>query len=169
MLSELGIKAELDLRNPESENDYPVTSPLEDRIHYEIITGSSYAAFWENSDRVRNQFAFLLNEENYPCFFHCLAGADRTGGLAFLLEALLGMDENEIIADYEITPHRFRNGSKEEGTDTFYDEIAFVNIFKSFPGESFAEKARYYLKERCGFSDRELDWFIGFMTEEVSK
>ena len=36
-------------------------------------------------------------------YFHCTHGADRTGTIAYLIEALLGVDESDRITDYELT------------------------------------------------------------------
>jgi protein-tyrosine phosphatase len=38
-----------------------------------------------------------------PAIFHCAAGKDRTGVLAALLLAALGVDDELIVADYELT------------------------------------------------------------------
>lgn len=38
-----------------------------------------------------------------PVYFHCGAGADRTGCTAIMLEAILGMSESDISKDYELT------------------------------------------------------------------
>jgi hypothetical protein len=36
--------------------------------------------------------------------FHCIRGHDRTGIIALLLLALVGVTPDEIIADYELSP-----------------------------------------------------------------
>ena len=36
-------------------------------------------------------------------FFHCRIGADRTGTMAYILEGLLGVPEEERLQDYELT------------------------------------------------------------------
>ena len=41
--------------------------------------------------------------EGKSVYFHCAGGADRTGTLAFLLEALLGVSESDLSKDYELT------------------------------------------------------------------
>jgi hypothetical protein len=40
--------------------------------------------------------------------FHCARGNDRTGIIALLLLALVGVDAGEIIADYELSPDPYR-------------------------------------------------------------
>ena len=38
-----------------------------------------------------------------PAIFHCAAGKDRTGVLAALLLAALGVDDDDVVADYGLT------------------------------------------------------------------
>lgn len=165
MIENLGMKGELDLRNPETEGDCPVESPIQDQLNYFNQPGSSYVAFWTDYDRARSEFEFLLNEDNYPLFFHCRVGADRTGALGFLILSLLGVDENTAVSDYEITPGRYRIGNKtDEGG--YYNFPGFIQVFKEFPGETNSEKARYFLAEKCGIANEKIDWFINFMLED---
>jgi protein-tyrosine phosphatase len=42
---------------------------------------------------------------NHPMVFHCTAGKDRTGLMAMLLLGALGVDSDDIAADYELTTH----------------------------------------------------------------
>lgn len=55
-------------------------------------------------------FHFLADENNYPLYFHCNAGADRTGTIAFLLNGLLGVSEEDLTRDFELTS--FSSGGK---------------------------------------------------------
>jgi protein-tyrosine phosphatase len=42
---------------------------------------------------------------NHPMLFHCTAGKDRTGLMAMLLLGALGVPNDEIARDYELTTH----------------------------------------------------------------
>lgn len=48
-------------------------------------------------------FETLAEPSNYPIYFHCTHGADRTGTVAFLLEGLLGLSYEDITRDFELT------------------------------------------------------------------
>ncbi len=48
-------------------------------------------------------FALLLEVENTPLLFHCMAGKDRTGVVAALILAALGVDEKAILDDYLVS------------------------------------------------------------------
>jgi protein-tyrosine phosphatase len=45
----------------------------------------------------------LADETRLPAVFHCAAGKDRTGLVAAVLLAVLGVSEEEILDDYELT------------------------------------------------------------------
>lgn len=45
----------------------------------------------------------MVAETEGPVVFHCVAGKDRTGIVAAVLLALLGVDEEDIVADYVLT------------------------------------------------------------------
>lgn len=53
---------------------------------------------------------------NLPVYFHCGQGADRTGAMAVMLEAILGLSESDISKEYELTSFsgalRKRNSSE---------------------------------------------------------
>jgi protein-tyrosine phosphatase len=50
----------------------------------------------------------LADEARLPAVFHCAAGKDRTGMVAALLLSVLGVAENDILDDYELTS-RYRS------------------------------------------------------------
>jgi protein-tyrosine phosphatase len=45
----------------------------------------------------------VLAEGEHPAVFHCAAGKDRTGILAALLLIALGVPEDAVVADYQLT------------------------------------------------------------------
>lgn len=63
----------------------------------------------------RSQYAFreifrvLADKENYPVYFHCIAGADRTGTVAFIINGLLGVSYEDLTRDFELTLGRYRS------------------------------------------------------------
>jgi protein-tyrosine phosphatase len=45
----------------------------------------------------------LTDDEGLPALFHCAAGKDRTGIAAALLLSVLGVDEETVLDDYELS------------------------------------------------------------------
>lgn len=76
----------------------PSTMPL-DEIY--LLMLDRYA------DRFVGVLRTLADEAQHPIVFHCAAGKDRTGLVAALLLALLGVDDETIAADYALTADAF--------------------------------------------------------------
>ncbi|MFI6985277.1 tyrosine-protein phosphatase [Embleya sp. NPDC050154] len=53
--------------------------------------------------QIREVLDILAAADAPPAVFHCAAGKDRTGVIAALVLALLGVDEEDIVADYVLT------------------------------------------------------------------
>jgi protein-tyrosine phosphatase len=53
----------------------------------------------------------LADETRLPAVFHCAAGKDRTGMVAALLLSVLGVPEQDILDDYELTS-RYRTSER---------------------------------------------------------
>jgi len=72
-------------------------------ISFEDVAGM-YAGMLEH---FAPQFAAVVraasDEADLPILFHCTAGKDRTGVAAALLLAALGVPDEHVIADYELT------------------------------------------------------------------
>ena len=82
-------------------------------------------------------------------YFHCAGGADRTGTMAFLIEALLGVSECDMSKDYELTS---LDGSHvRERNQTNADKYAFtllINYLRTFEGSTMKDKVVTWAKTR---------------------
>jgi hypothetical protein len=54
-------------------------------------------------DRVAESLNTLAGGSNLPAVIHCTAGKDRTGVLSAIILGLLGVDDEQIMADYCLT------------------------------------------------------------------
>ena len=121
MRDSLKIKTEIDLRST-GDDGGQTENAIGEGVNYIKIPLGQYANVldyetWSNLDKseksgnfdannknaVKQIFELLADEKNYPMYFHCNAGADRTGTLALLTNGLLGVDEQMLIKDYELT------------------------------------------------------------------
>lgn len=104
----------------------------------------------------------FANEENYPIYMHCQIGRDRTGTLAFLINALLGVEEADLQLDYELS---FMSKS---GCADFKDGIAP----STFMGDHFWSLYRYIdnYKDEGTLSEKTEQFMldIGVTTEEIA-
>ncbi len=97
----LGIRTELDLRSKVK----GVRSPLGKGIKYVSVTAPYYTGIASNDSKedLLEELRVFCDPENYPVYFHCSLGRDRTGTLAFLLLAIAGVSEQDVYMDYEIS------------------------------------------------------------------
>jgi len=96
-MKELGIVTELDLRNEASGLDpCPVDGVAV--IHKPMEASGNF--YGTNREMVVEIFEVLADKANYPMVFHCAIGTDRTGYIAFLINALLGVEEESLYRDY---------------------------------------------------------------------
>ncbi len=129
----LGVKTELDLRSSRDDGGQESCS-LGESVYYTQISISQYACLIpefrrgnrgyvaSTANAMRSIFDVLANEENYPVYLHCNAGADRTGSLTYLINGLLGVSYEDLTKDFELTSFsqsgaRWR-GSIEDGVLT---------------------------------------------------
>lgn len=169
LLNVLGIKTDLDLRGYEEEapiaelNYVPVACPW-------YSSGSNH--IWLN-DYNKEEFAKAIkvfaNPDNYPVIFHCSLGRDRTGTLAMVLGGLLGLDENTLMMEYELSVFsywgtngstKYNNGLRNNIHDTY------LYIENNYEGDTFSEKVENFLLE-IGVTAEEIDSIRSIMLEEV--
>lgn len=96
-MQELGIVTELDLRNEATGLD---PCPVEgvQVIHKPMVASNNF--YGTNREMVVQVFEVLADESHYPLVFHCAIGTDRTGYIAFLINALLGVADTDLYRDY---------------------------------------------------------------------
>lgn len=112
---------------------------------------------------------------NYPIYFHCNTGANRTGSLAYFINGLLGVSYEDLVKDFKLTSfsvygNRFR--SKVED-DKFVHDGEFAGIYQcdtanyvafgklhELISTNYAQEngelcsaIEYYLKKVCGITD----------------
>lgn len=99
---ELGIKTEIDLRS-QGETTYGI-SPLGASVKYENFDCPYYDdIFYIKQENLRDIIRQFADERNYPIIFHCQIGRDRTGTIAMLINGLLGVEEDDLYRDYEMS------------------------------------------------------------------
>ncbi len=158
----LGVKTELDVRADE-EAVYLSKSPLGGEVAYHRIP-----MLWdgnilqENPEPLRQIFALLAQEENYPMIIHCNIGTDRTGLICFLVNALLGVSEYDLCVDYVFSNFAAIKGSRS--ADTIREE--YLPLINKAAGETLSERTYNYLLEQ-DVAQADLDAVIRIMKESA--
>ena len=184
-LDTLGVKTEIDLRGDSPSQDlsdprltylnYPIwmyTTIIPDFTLTYPYGGPTVGFESFQIPNIKLIFETLADESNYPVYYHCAVGADRTGTISYLINGLLGVEFDDLTRDFEITSFsgagdRYRSFVNED--DTFDSSGVYRNsdnnwmawgkmntVMKAFYGED--EKPLYfaienYLKEVCDISD----------------
>ena len=170
LVGQCGIQHEIDLRGKDgrdpSDGDVATESPLGGDVWFTIADkAASYAltpvATWQLY--LRCVIDAVTHRE--PVYFHCTAGADRTGTLACVLEGLLGMNQSDIDKDYELTT--FYSGS---GTDALArrrnetDWAKLINAINAVSGDSFRDKCVHFAVGTCGITMADINAYRAAMT-----
>ena len=158
-----GIRTDLDLRNPTDPGFTGDSSPLGSSVNYINTVGVQYASIFKVPEKFLKELLVFADPANYPVYIHCAAGRDRTGTLFFLLGALLGIPEKDLLADYELT--YLSEYSYPAGDTTGHDWfMAFWDRLNSFPGANLQEKAEACCKH-LGLTDSQIDTIRAVMLE----
>ena len=151
----LGIKTEIDFRSVTETGGYTESSISGANFSYVTLGGYS-DAFTTYASAYKEAFSMLADKDNYPIYMHCTGGADRTGTVAFLLNALLGVSELECVQDYELTTFSIYSArNTKHGAYAGYYQ-GFREKLDAFDGDTLQEKVENYLLS-IGVTAAELD------------
>lgn len=142
-LNDLGISVDLDLRGIK-DSEARVKAVMPETVYLKLPVEKNLGRGTGNTQElyqqaIRSIIGWL--SEGRAVYFHCAGGADRTGSLAFLIEALLGVSESDLSKDYELTTFgrvntRLRNyRATEEETHILYELVTYLRTFGA-PGTS---------------------------------
>lgn len=138
MLEDFRIRTDMDLRWSVENNEN--RNALGNEIQRTYYGAPMYTDIFleENKETVRRIFSDLAVEESYPIYMHCTYGLDRTGTICCLLEALLGVSEEDIRRDYQLSGlHR-----------KYLNDIPFNSLLimlREQEGETLQENVHNYL------------------------
>lgn len=167
----LGIRMELDLRGYTAESGYRTESPIQGAKLEQIqIDGYSAAFDSDWTENYRQIFSLMADPNHYPMYIHCTAGADRTGTIIFLVNALLGVPEELLIQDYELTSfsvHGIRStyDPRDGGFGSLF--AFFQNRLHRYKGETLAQKTENYMLS-IGVTQDEIDSIRQIMLEDAT-
>ena len=127
---------------------------------------------------IREIFRVLSDENNYPAFFHCNAGADRTGTVAFLINGVLGVSYEDLTRDFELTSGRYRSAIvdgtfAEDGVmqDNAGNYIAWDKMYQTMMKDygtedgTLASAIENYLVTVCKVKEQEIESIKSIMLE----
>ena len=158
MLYTMNVKTEIDLRRTDNNEVGGLkegTSVLGNGVKYyqcPMDYSVDYLGGEDNDASLRKVFSILGNKDNYPLFFHCSIGTDRTGYVAHLINAMLGVSEDHLWRDYLFS--NFANIGGKRSRSTIED--SYPKLIKEQEGKTYQEKATKFLLDK-GIKQSELD------------
>ena len=186
-LNDLGVDIDLDLRglppgtqggsgerNPWTSND-PIQYVNIQLWHYFHLQAVQYPvpeiSEGESSDIYQSTIRTIISwlKEGKVVYFHCHGGSDRTGTLAFLIEGLLGVSEEDLSKDYEVTYYSGSNRKRNSSTGWFYKPmIKYIRTFA--PNGTITDQITAWAKTRHSdkvdpLTDQEIDELKGLLLQ----
>lgn len=163
VVDELGVMHDLDLRGT---NEAALTaSPLGDDIYYTCAEHMAWYTLASDCWVTNLRTVFEAVTHNEPVYFHCSAGADRTGTLACVLEGLLGMSQSDIDKDYELTC--FSTGTDTDNHSRRRNESEWQGLISQInakSGDTFRDRCVSFVAE-LGFTAAEINTFRAAMID----
>ena len=158
------IRTDLDLRSKAEVADM-TGSPAGPDVRWVHVPSVAYAQLGEakGMKAMAEDFRIVSDPRNLPLVFHCIGGADRTGCLALVLNALLGVAEEDLMKDWQIT------GCHVSWMKFNYDEFLakFIAVLAKYPGKTLNERVEAYVRA-CGVLDEEIAAWRALMLEPPS-
>lgn len=136
-----------------------------DMLHVDMTWNDlSYQKFSGNIKAIMEPFIDYVIAGK-PTYFHCSMGADRTGVVALLCEAILGISQSDIDKDYELT--NFYSGVSTDSDARRRNETVWtreINYINTYSGNTFRDRAVSLLVS-CGITIDKINSFRAAMTD----
>ena len=125
----------------------------------------------EGAEWFREIFEVVLDPDNYPLYFHCYAGADRTGTVGACIDALLGFSMEDLKLRFDITSlsliwqRSWYDGEKDDtGAVIESNRVNFFNgLAEAFPeAADHCEQVEAFLIS-IGIEKEKIDAFRDYM------
>ena len=163
----LGILKEIDLRfaselNGRTESGF---GPTVDMLWVDMTWND--LSYQKSSGNIKAIFDPLFDYviANKPTYFHCSAGADRTGVVALLCEAILGVSQSDCDKDYELSS--FNSGVSTDAEARRRNETPWtreINYLNAYPGATFRDKVVNFMVS-CGITIEKINAFRAAMID----
>ena len=137
---DLGIKVEIDLRLASYDEDLDMKpGPYIEGVEYHYLTLGQGANPEGPEESFREIFRLISEADVNPVYYHCHAGADRTGITSFYLLLMCGVSYEDAARDYLFTNFSIYGArALESGPERWTQHI------RGFKGDTLAEKAKQW-------------------------
>lgn len=164
IINYMNVRRDVDLRekNSYSTSQY-ANRPLPETVEYTNGNISN----WENITNAKIQDIFsgiakTVSTGN-ACYIHCYVGADRTGYISILINAICGVSEKDCTIDFELTSFSCVGRRSRTMTTYGYNNKGLL-LIESKDGDTFQQKAINTLLD-YGVPQTDIDTIISAMVE----
>lgn len=142
-----GFKYDMDLRS-ELVADSGYVSRFGEDVKHEFFDSPMYdgTILDVNWSKVNQIFSAFANSENYPMYVHCTYGKDRTGTMIYLLEAVLGVSDEEKMFDFNLS----------KDVDDVNIELMLAAL-QAYSGDTINEKVVSFLTQSAGITPEQIE------------
>ena len=173
VLIDLGVGAEIDLRK---DNNYDSGNGQVGKCAFGFPSADyffkeggydcklEHMSNAQSKARYKQWFPFILNhiKEGKAVYYHCVWGADRTGLVSVLLEGLLGLTQEQMNLEYELTSLSFA-GLRPKSGYADGDHQKLIEYVKALEGETLRDKFDTYWTKQVGITQDQIDEFRSIM------
>ena len=123
-----------------------------------------------SKSRYKQWFPFIVDhiKEGKAVYYHCVWGADRTGLVSVLLEGLLGLSQEQMNLEYELTSLSFA-GLRPKSGYADGDHQKLIEKIKTYEGETLRDKFDTYWTKEVGISQELIEEFRSIMLDGGSE
>ncbi|MEO1439841.1 MAG: tyrosine-protein phosphatase [Chloroflexota bacterium] len=167
-LVDVGLRTVIDLRNQQELDEKPDVFATNEAVKYvhlslfENVRGAGGGlphnlteiylhALDNNQSAFKDVIDVVADSSDSGVLFHCTAGKDRTGLISALLLGVVGVGDEDIVADYALTTHYLKDFFEQrraEARRTGEDISAYEPLFLSEP--QFMQTVLDHLFENYG-------------------
>lgn len=164
----LGIRTDLDLRGKAEIADLD-ESPLGAGVKYIQRSSPAFKAAFARGGMsiMAENVRVFCDAANYPIYFHCIGGADRTGTLAYVMLGVLGVPPHDMAVDFESTFYP-NIPDEDPNPDSWRRESHLTDGIGKYgrDGDSWQRRCELYLLD-CGITDEEIAALRSILLEKT--
>ena len=167
MINHLKLKNEINLAGDSNSYNLKLEgTTLFEGSRMDTSSTGGYSHISRNAEAVKNFFNFVADENNYPLFYHCKIGTDRTGLCTVLLHGLLGVSYEDIYQDYLFSNFGKIGEQRTIGDGNSHDIRKYMDDFLAYSGEKFQNKV-YNILLSLGVAKETLDHIIENLVDKA--
>lgn len=171
MLHALGIRTQIDLRLPANikGGELLTESKLGEDVEYlplPMTDNDSLLIKYPSDYKIAFEHIYNTLKKGDAVYVNCTFGADRTGMLCLLIEALCGVALPDLYKEYELSS--MANDQVTSDMRRYYITVNSRLCKKTGVSDAskLTEKVREYLTEKCGLSVDVLNSLVDIMLKE---